>query len=175
MGTSRDERYETSCTMAEAAGILRAAGDALEAGGTLTLGGQTVDIAGFSKLKLSVKRDGVSATLKLKAAFGEVEAQDMGSAPPYKTLKKQMGADFKSLGRAVEAGGPLPPDTVARFLDDARLMTKYPGMGDEFYDEFRKSCEGFREAAGSADAGRIREAYDALRDGKKRCHAKFKK
>lgn len=187
MGTSKDRKFEKSCSMAEAAEILKAAGAALETGGTLDIDGQAVDMKDCAKLKLGLKKKGETVTVKLEvksgAAAGEEGEEDdeekddvkKSPAPSYKKLKKRMGEDFKSIGKALDAGAPMSPEAVPRFLEDAAAMTGFPGKGDEFYDDFRKDCDAFRDAIQSADAGRTADAYAALKDRKKQCHGIYKK
>ena len=92
----------------------------------------------------------------------------------YKQLKERMKADFKQIRKAVKKGRPLDAALVRTFCSDARLMTTYPGKGDEYYAAFREQVESLAEAAEQGDRDMLLEAVTTLRRIEKACHNRFK-
>lgn len=93
--------------------------------------------------------------------------------PRYKDLKKRMRSSFNMLLKMIHDGEMPPAEAVESFLGDSELMVTYTGYGDEFYDEYTKTCESFRVAYEARDMTKMHEAIDALIHEKSRCHAKY--
>ncbi len=103
----------------------------------------------------------------------ESEERHDGS-PEYKVLKERMRADFRQIRRAARRRAPLDMELVRAFCLDARLMTEYPGKGDEYYPEFLDRVEIMAAAAERGDRAALEDAVAAVRRLKKECHKRFK-
>jgi XXXCH domain-containing protein len=66
----------------------------------------------------------------------EVSDERQDRRHEYKALKERMKADFRQIRRSARKRGSLDMELVRAFCSDARLMTEYPGKGDERYPEF---------------------------------------
>ncbi len=94
--------------------------------------------------------------------------------PDFKQLKKRMKADFKQIRKAVRKRRPLDTELIRRFCSDARLMTTYPGKGDEYYPGFLKRADSFEAAAKRGSWDLLEDAVVALQKTEKQCHKRFK-
>ncbi len=137
----------------------------------------------FEKLKIGVEeaygRLAVKVRIKCRDAAGAVrpseETQEAGqSRPKYKTLKKRMKKSFKVIA-SLTAEGTLPPaDAVDEFLSDSVLMVSYPEMGDEYYEEYSRTCDALAKAYDAKDAAACAELCMELARLKKECHNRYK-
>jgi len=146
----------------------------------------------FFKLKLGVKRelDGYGVKVKVKPwQPREAPVGDPGSAtvstegpaqaaqggpPKYKSLKKRMKGQFKSIYDRLLNDALPDAAVVEAFLADSKLMIAYPDYGDEFYDEYDTLCVGFREAFERGDLAACKTAAQELNRIKKECHDRYK-
>lgn len=192
MGSTKSRKFEKLCTVAEAAGLMKALGASLEGTQGPELAESGIDLKDCAKLKLSMKKkgDSISVKVKMKAASAATQAdegsdeqddddddddEDDQAGPglqPYKKLKKRMSKDFKALRKCIEMGDPVPEELSGRFFADAGAMTQYPGKGEEGYEDFRSACRALQGALqGSAD---VQQALLAVESIKKGCHARHK-
>jgi XXXCH domain-containing protein len=141
----------------------------------------------FDKIKLTIKKDGAAFILKAKVKAADtipsVEAASGGDIPSggentgkpnYKALKKRMKGSFAELKKMLTQDAPPSSETVRRFLDDSYLMTTYPGMGDEHYEQYKNCCQEFEKAFGNGDLEAMRTSLAAVEVRKKACHAQYK-
>lgn len=148
-----------------------------------------VDPGDFYKLKVGLKRDldGYGVKVKVKpwqpqAAFGAPapdgpetgEAPAADDKPKYKSLKKRMKGQFKHIYEHLLNDALPEAGVVAAFLADSRLMTAYPGYGDEHYAEYDAAREVFRDAFEREDLAACKSAAQELNRLKKDCHARHK-
>ena len=156
--------------------FLRDLAEAVEHGGAA----EFACVDDFKKLKLSVKNE--FGRFCLKARFksaAECSAEDMAEGtdaagrPKYKSLKKRMKASFRMILKMIHEGQVPPGEAVRSFLDDSALMVTYPGYGDEYYDEYTRTCAAFRAAFEAGDMEAMHAAIDAIAHEKSRCHAKY--
>jgi XXXCH domain-containing protein len=101
------------------------------------------------------------------------ERQD--GRPEYKVLKERMKADFRQIRRSARRRGSPDMELVRAFCSDARLMTEYPGKGDEYYPEFLDRVARMTAAAERGDRAALEDAVAVVRRMKKECHKRFKK
>ncbi len=141
----------------------------------------------FEKIKLTIKKEGATFILKAKVkaadaspSLGETSGEDTLSGeenlgkPNYKTLKKRMKGSFAELKKLLTQDAPPSTETVRRFLDDSHLMTTYPGMGDEHYEQYGHCCQEFEKAFGNGDLEAMRTSLAAVEVRKKACHEQYK-
>lgn len=170
--------------------------------GVLDLDGETIPLAGFASLKVSLKNLGASTMLKIKvkyagvgaealpgeaaleaedtfmevsgaAAPGEAEEVEVpGGKPRYKGLKKRMKGSFKAVVTALRLGQAPDAGSLASFVADSRLMTSYPGKGDAFYPAFNAEVDRLEAAAATGDLTAMTEAAATLGRMKKECHSR---
>jgi len=100
------------------------------------------------------------------------ERQD--ERPEYKALKERMKADFRQIRRSAGKRAPLDMELISAFCSDARLMTEYPGKGDEYYPEFLERVQIMAAAAERGDRAALEDAVAVVRRLKKECHKRFK-
>ncbi len=135
----------------------------------------------FEKIKLSIKNEGATFILKAKvkkaapSTSGEEspDQENLGK-PDYKTIKKRMKGSFAELKKLLTQGAPPSAEAVRRFLDDSHLMTTYPGMGDEHYEQYNRCCQEFERAFASGDLESMRISLSVVEACKKACHAQYK-
>jgi len=182
---SRKSKLEMTTTRQNLAGWLRTLADSLEAGELAMPDGQ-VCLEGYKSLKLSAKEAGEVLRLKLSIKFpkpqtgeGAEAAEEPGETPGtvavirYKSLKKHMKQTFKTIGQAL-ANGVLPPELeTMSFLSDARLMTSYPGKGDEYYLSFLDKVRDFETALANQDLPALKAAHADLNRFKHDCHERY--
>lgn len=147
-----------------------------------------VDPGDFFKLKLSLKREADGYAVKMKAKPYDATRATGASVPvgtedpagtdapkvKYKSLKKRMKGQFKTIAESLVVG-VLPPAAVAEaFLADSRRMTAYPGYGDEFYAEYDSFRVAFRDALEREDMEGCRSVVRELDRIKKECHDRYK-
>lgn len=174
--------------------LLREMADRLEGVAPETEDAFGVETGDFFKLKLSLKRelDGYAAKLKSKpynpakaypapcagAVPAVPEAAPSGtsetSPPKYKSLKKRMKGQFKSIYDSLINNALPAAPLVEAFLADSERMIAYPGYGDEFYGEYDALCTAFREAFGREDLDGCKRAVQDLNRLKKECHDRCK-
>lgn len=136
----------------------------------------------FRKIKITIKNEYGKYTIKTKIKAEEPCGDTLESAqtatgepfkPDYKKLKKRMQGSFRMIFKMIHDGQMPPKAAVDSFLEDSKLMVTYPGLGDEFYDEYIGVCEAFRAAYEAGDMEKLGETVDSLSHEKSRCHAKY--
>ncbi len=141
------------------------------------------DLAGFSKVKIELKREGDKVEIKLKVRWDESKAEQAGETDSratgsrkvkYKTLKKRMEKTFGAISEDLKKDLMPSEETVGDFLRDARQMVTYPGKGDLYYDDFTKACAAFREAFQKGDVAMVRAEFETLDRLKDESHDRFK-
>ena len=146
---------------------------------------------GLKALKLSVrKRYGqIYTTLKIERdaqapapgdAAGAAEATPPGvcAAPEprpvkYSALKKRLRESFRAVTVNLAQDRLPPEEAVEDFLADSARVTCYPGYGDEFYADYARVHEAFAAAWAGRDLAAMQAAVRALKDCKRRCHARY--
>lgn len=169
----------------------------LEGGSGGTLNG--VDITGFAKLKVEVKRKDGRMQLKIKAKHevpapipevipAEVVARARPAAgrkaapavsarpsrPKYGSLKKRLKGPWKIMQTAAAARVLPAAEAIAAFVADSEAMIAFPGKGDEYYAPYREALKIFQEAVRRKDAAAFAEAVAGLERVKAQCHARYK-
>jgi XXXCH domain-containing protein len=104
----------------------------------------------------------------------EKTEEERNGRPEYKQLKARMKADFKQIRKAVRKHRPLDMELVRAFFSDARLMTTYPGKGDEYCTVFLERVESLAAAAKRGDWAMLQDTVAAVQEMKKQCHKRFK-
>ncbi len=132
-----------------------------------------------ASLKLRVEDAGSNYTVKVKIKrTTETEAAQAESAPPpvlgYKTLKKKLRANMKSLAWYVSENRLPPGHELEGFLNHCLAMTKFPGKGEEYYAPFLATLEQLKAAVAAQDFDLITTALQQINRVKKECHAKYK-
>lgn len=162
--------------------------------GELVLGDEAVSLDDVIGLKIGLKYVGDACRLKVSLKYPAsgleaplsggwtVEAaeagQDVakpvetGGKPRYNRLKKRMKQTFKAITTALAAVQFPPADLVAAFIADARLMTAFPGKGDDHYPAFNAEVTRFEEAAAAGDVAAMTASVAALDRMKKECHSR---
>lgn len=148
-----------------------------------------VDPGDFYKLKVGLKRDldGYGIKVKVKPwqprdLFGDPapdrpetdEPPVAAGLPKYKSLKKRMKGQFKHIYDRLLNDALPETDVVSAFLADSRLMTAYPGYGDEYYAEYDAARAVFQDAFEREDLAACKSAAQELNRLKKECHARYK-
>ena len=186
MGMSNKHKSEKMLDKTELAGWLRDLAAAVDAG---ELPGETgaASLEGYRSLKLSFKpglEGKVMAKLSVKfpktaagdlaeGAEEDVDDEESGALPKYKSLKKHMKQTFKAIGAALSAG-QMPPIAEARsFIADSRLMVSYPGKGDEFYAAYLEKTNAFEAALGASDLEALKALHHDLAQLKRDCHSRY--
>ncbi len=147
---------------------------------------QDVPLEGFSSIKLSVKNMGESSLIKIKLKYQKTEDNDIfvnegdeagptleSGRPKYKSLKKKMKNEWKTLRLSLQ-NGQLPDPTIASvFIEESRLMTTYPGKGDEYYAAYNAATDAFEKAVNDKDLEAARIAMSELGRLKRECHDRY--
>ena len=92
----------------------------------------------------------------------------------FRPLKKNLRNSFKQLRNSIDSGKMPDKKALDQFMDEATLMTKYPGFGDEFYDPFLAACQELRVIHNSKELTAFKEQIATIRSLKKQCHNQFK-
>lgn len=173
---SSSVKVERFITREELPGFFRGLADALETGGE----GEFVCVEDFSGIKISIKEEFGQVSLKMKTKPRKCETRldadpdDPASGKPsYKSLKKRMKASFKLIYKMLQEDQAPPAPAVEAFLAESRLMVTYPGMGDEYYDEYVATCGEFEAAFAAGDMAAMKAGAVELASQKGRCHAKY--
>jgi|GEM_PF-5678839 len=142
-----------------------------------------VDLHNFNKLKVGlVKKEGGQFHLELKikdkktsdAEYEpEVEAEDFGESS-YKSFKKKLAKNFKSIGRAIEEQLLPPAELIETFMNEAEQLVSYPGFGDEYYDSFMKECRSFKDQYLQKNMEGLAGQYGRILSIMKDCHRRYK-
>lgn len=176
-------RHEAALDRHALGAWLRALADGIDSG-TLPPDSGGADLAGFRKLKISVRDEGQGA-LRVKLGvkyFGpagpgtsrEDEGEDEHGLPDYRSLKKHMRQTFRAMGQALDEGRSPPSLEFHSFAADARLMASYPGKGEERYGAFLTAVHALEAAFASGDVQAMRAAHAALAQIKRECHSRLK-
>ncbi|WP_428562023.1 MAG: GAK system XXXCH domain-containing protein [Solidesulfovibrio sp. DCME] len=198
MPPSRKRKFEMVLPRVEA---LRALAElTAKAGeGSLVIGEETVALEDFTSLKIGIKHLGASCLLKVSLKYPALgvaalpspasmdaeeaapreqavdsapEPMDEGGKPRYKSLKKRMKHFFKAIVTSLRAGLPPDADILAAFVADSRLMTSYPGKGDDFYPAYDAEVDRLEAAAAGGDLDAMTASVAALGRMKKECHSR---
>lgn len=199
MGSNKISRKSTT-TCLQLASLLRQFADELEAG-SLCLAElelqphDAVEIQSAIKTKKSkttweikikgqgileealVEAHSIAATSDTKIVSAEIpKAQARRTPKPrYKSVKKRMSKDLKTIKSALRLDESPPADVVSAFLDDCELITTYRGKGDaEEYRLHLEQAEALRTATEANDIQGMLEALAGLKQREKACHAKYK-
>lgn len=168
-------------TKAEAARTIRDFADALEHGRSFGEGASEADLSDFRKVKIGLKRDMGTLTLKIgvkeeKPDVPENFSTGDGRKAPlrYKDLKKRMKHTFKVIFAHAADNAVPPEEVVESFLQDSDRMITFPGKGDPHYAEYAAACTRLAAAAREKDIESFREAAMELNRIKTACHDRFK-
>jgi XXXCH domain-containing protein len=183
-------KFKATLPRDEMSKLLRDLADGLESDTAIGGDGMEIELADFSKLKLSVKRIGEEYAVKFKVESSEEkddeEAEDEGETEAseggkrhkikYDDLKERMDKDFKAMRKASERDELPPGDIVFRFLDDSALMVTFTDedMGPEYYEEYVKAVDAYRRAYEQGDALTVKQAVLELDRIKSVCHERYK-
>ena len=185
---TQELKYDLALPGTELAALLRALADTLE-GGPTPEPYQAMLPEGLSRVRLDIKPQpgdrGCRVKLKIEARTeGQDEDHndedaaaprlDAAGRPKYKSLKKKMKADFKTIHAALALGALPDPAVVDAFLADAETMCTYPDKGDSHYPEFLEAVAALRAAWQERDPAALRAAADELAQCKRRCHDIYK-
>lgn len=107
-------------------------------------------------------------------AKAEAEATRKSGKPSYKSLKKRMKGEWKTVKGALALGNLPPKDVALAFVESSKLMCSYAGYGDEFYPPYLAATEAFAQAVESGDAAALKGAALELDNLKKACHERYK-
>ncbi|SHJ02480.1 GAK system XXXCH domain-containing protein [Halodesulfovibrio aestuarii] len=142
------------------------------------------DCTKAKKIRLAIKDEYGQLTVKLKvSAYAdecelcgncECESKSTEGLPPYSRLKKRMATSFKVIFKSLHQNSIPPEEAVHDFITDSRLMTKYPGNGDQLYAEYNKLTDTLEEAWQQNNLQKFHETVDALNHMKTECHHNFK-
>ena len=88
----------------------------------------------------------------------------------FRLLKKAMGQTFSRLKRALGEGGLPEREDVRAFVEQARLMTAYPGFGDRAYPDLLAACESLAQASAAGDGPGMVFALQTLISLQAACH-----
>lgn len=88
----------------------------------------------------------------------------------FRLLKKGMGQTFGRIRRALAAGLVPERADVGAFVEQARLMTSYPGFGDDAYPDLLAACEALAQTSATGDGPGMAAALQALLALQARCH-----
>jgi len=102
------------------------------------------------------------------------EKKPAKSKSSYKSLKKKMGKDFKSIKKALAEDKLPAAEDIAAFAANCEAMTAFPGKGDEHYADFMHHVEDMKNAAEKGDAQALARAVAELGAMKKSCHSDYK-
>lgn len=171
MGSS--VKIERFLTRRELPAFFRSLAQAMETEGQ----GEFPHLDRFHKLKLELKDEFGQLSLKMKATPKSDEAGpgqgEAGGVPKYKDLKKRMKAGFKLILGLIGEDELPPRAAVEAFLADSRRMITYPGHGDEYYEEYARTCQALEQAFQVGDLERVKAEVVSLANQKTRCHAKY--
>lgn len=139
-------------------------------------------LSDFEKVKLTIKKEGSVFILKAKVkkiepfSYDEkIPSEDQPQGKPsYKNLKKRMKGSFSELKKMLTQDTLPNAETVLRFLDESYLMITFPGMGDDQYQEYERTCLEFQKAFESGDIEAMRNSLAAVELRKKACHEQYK-
>lgn len=174
---SEDYKLIQQMNRKDVADYLRTLADSLDVGGR----DEFACLDDFHKIKVKIKNDYGQLTLKASIRstrpcepprYNE-NGEQVEVKPGYSDLKKRMRSSFRVLVNMIHDGKTPPREAVDDFLADSALMVTYPGYGDEYYDEYIRVCDQFRDAYESGDMDRMHAAVDALVHEKSRCHARY--
>ena len=178
--SSKEVKIEKQLSIVETDTFLKSLADALSGKPHRDLTSYGIDLQDFKKIKMDIKKESSQFNIKLKVKYGlpvhEKSMEDDIEGPlKYKTLKKEMKNTFKTLKASIETGNLPEAETVGVFLKQAELMVSYTGKGygDEYYDEFIKLCQQFKEAFDSGEIALLLSAYNAVDARKALCHDKY--
>jgi len=88
----------------------------------------------------------------------------------FRLLKKGMGQTFSRIRRAMAAGLVPERADVCAFIEQSRLMTSYPGFGDDAYGDLLAACDALAQASATQDGPGMAAALKALLALQTRCH-----
>ena len=189
MGGSKS-KIEFAVTRAEAPEVFRALAQGFESG-MAELGGSTLDLTDFAKLKIGLRAGGDTLffSLKLKAekiaptcvceappcvcgATEAIEAQRQGEG--YKSLKKRLKKSWNGVKETLALGG-LPNDALLHaFAGDFRAMLGFPDKGEPEYPANAAALDELLAAAQAGDHDRASAAAAEIERLKKACQKLYK-
>ncbi|NCC23649.1 MAG: GAK system XXXCH domain-containing protein [Deltaproteobacteria bacterium] len=165
------QKFETIIQRDEAGLFFRSLADSVERGGGI-LQEHGIEIQAFSKIKVSLRQDGPSLTVRVKIKAREHDEENQ--PPSYKKLKKRMKVYFREIIASLDSGTLPSSEIVSVFLHDCELMVAYEGYGDEHYEQFTALCDELRVSLETGDLERSRQAAEALEACKEQCHDQHK-
>lgn len=133
-----------------------------------------------TKISLKEKKGRLSAKLSMGwetlSDYGQEDRAEVTSwKKSFKTVKKELGAAFKALQKAVE-GGQLPDDkTLSGFIETAEAFSDmahadWPGP----VQDFRDHLENLKRAAGEGRLEMMVHEIRDLRNQMAECHREYK-
>ncbi len=147
-------------------------------------------IKNYQKISLFIKpkRDLVYIKLKVKKpesdALADNTTQNDGPSKNqtlpqteteiYKSLKREMARDFRSIKTDLAANRLPKDDVVRRFCDDSTRMVTYPGKGDPHYDSYSRVVVQLKAAFDNRDHAHFKSIIETLTQLRKTCHQKYK-
>jgi XXXCH domain-containing protein len=189
--------------LSEAADFLRRLADELEYG-VIEVGENSLELTDVRSIKVGLKNIGDTATVKFSVKFADTAREPISMAPSgpepdhskaggapalrtsssprpagtrlpkYDDLKERMKSDWKKILSALE-GGRLPaPDLMRAFVADSDLMVRYPGKGDEYYEEYAARVRDLDAAFAAGDVSGAGSAAAEVDRLYKACHDRYK-
>lgn len=134
--------------------------------------------AEVASLKMRVEDLGVHYSVKMKIKKAPEAGTPAEGQPAegmsYKTLKKKLRADMKSLAWYLSESRLPPAHELDSFLAHSQIMTQFPGKGDEYYAPFLAALDQLKAAVAAKDLDGLGAAVQEINRVKKECHAKYK-
>jgi XXXCH domain-containing protein len=181
-----DKKVKIEKTLAsdQIAAFLRLMADEIEGKGGESLREIGLDLHSFNKIKLGlIKSEGGQLTLTLKVKSDGRQSVDVSeklkefedlAEMKYRPLKKIFNDTFRAMARAVTSQSLPAQSLVTDFLAQARAMVAYPGFGDDYYDQFSRTCEQLSTAFLAKDVTGFAEIFSRIAAQKKECHGRYK-
>jgi len=177
-GMNNKSKIEKYLDENEVPAFLRELADAIEHGGSAeyacTDDFKEFKIEGknqYGKVVVRAKFKSVSECApppELLAEAGGAQAQ-----LSYAALKNRMKLSFKMITGMVHQNLFPPNSAVDAFLADSAQMVTFSGYGDEYYDEFTRTCGELKAAYEAEDMDKLKATVIELAKQKGRCHAKY--
>jgi XXXCH domain-containing protein len=182
-----EKKYNGFMTNEQTAEFLRDMASGIE-NGSLELGGDVFDWTEIKKIKITFKNKKSKVMVKtrlksetpmdLEMEFEKQESsapQSVNEAPDsYEALKKRMKQTFKVLHEVIISNQFPSEEKIRLFADDCRIMTGFPGYGDEHYSSFLEKVNEMIREYEHKDIEKLRQTFSDLISLMKNCHNRYK-
>lgn len=130
---------------------------------------------------VTVKPRGPNTKVKIKVKFPDARHEQTLSGPrsaspgrSFNGLKKRMQADFQDIRNALARGNMPVAAICRRFLEDARAMTSFPNMGDEYHLHFLDALQDFERSLDASDRTGLASSVSRLDQCRYDCHQRLR-